>query len=116
MATLYHNPRCGTSRKVLARMQDAGLDVLVIEYLKTPPDRETLEQLTKMVEGNAQALLRSKEPLAAELKLTASDIDDARILDAIAAHPILLNRPIAVTERGARVCRPAEQIEDLLDA
>lgn len=115
-ATLYHNPRCGTSRKALALLEERGLDISVVEYLKTPPDRETLLQLAADNGGGAKALLRTKEALAGELGLLEADTADATIIEAIAAHPSLLNRPIVVTPLGTRICRPIERLEEILPA
>lgn len=112
--TIYHNPRCGTSRNTLALLQEKGIAPQVIEYLKTPPDRATLAQLAQDCDEGASGLLRRKEALVAELGLDQPNIDDNRILDAIAEHPILLNRPVVVTAKGTRVCRPAERVLELL--
>lgn len=113
-ATIYHNPRCGTSRTVLQRLQDAGLDVEVIEYLKHPPTRTQLEALIQASGLSVRAAIRSKEALFTELKLDDPSVTDAALLDAMAAHPILINRPIVVTGKGTRLCRPAEIVEDIL--
>jgi arsenate reductase (glutaredoxin) len=108
---IYFNPKCGTARNVLALIREAGFDPEVIDYMKNPPSRAELAALAKMT-GGAAALLREKEPLAAELGLKGAA--DGAILDAIAANPILLNRPIVVTPKGAKPCRPAELVKDLL--
>lgn len=108
-ATIYHNPKCGTSRNTLALLQEAGLEPVVVEYLKTPLSRDELAALAAKL-GGATHLLRAKEPLAFEL-VGASD--DA-ILEAIAAHPILFNRPVVVTPKGAKACRPAELVKELI--
>ncbi|MFA7681085.1 MAG: arsenate reductase (glutaredoxin) [Pigmentiphaga sp.] len=113
--TIYHNPRCGTSRTTLALLQEKGIAPTVIEYLKTPPDRATLNKLAQDCDEGAQGLLRKKEALVAELGLDQPGVTDPQILDAIAAHPILLNRPVVVTSKGTRVCRPAERVLDLID-
>ncbi|GLR68526.1 arsenate reductase [Acidocella aquatica] len=110
--TIYHNPACGTSRNTLAMIRNAGIEPVVIEYLKTPPSRAELTVLAKQA-GGARALLREKEKLAAELGLNA-DVPDETILDAIAAHPLLLNRPVVVTPKGTKSCRPSEAVLDLL--
>lgn len=112
--TIYHNPKCGTSRNVLAAIREAGHEPEVIEYLKTPPSRETLESLIDRAGEGARGLLRAKEPLAKELGLDAADITDAAIIDAMMAHPILINRPIVVTETAVKLCRPSETVQDLL--
>ena len=111
---IYHNPECGTSRNTLAMIRNAGIEPVVIEYLKTPPSRAELAALAKQA-GGARALLREKEARAAELGLNA-DVADGAILDAIAAHPLLLNRPVVVTPKGTRSCRPSEVVLELLPA
>ncbi len=110
--TIYHNPACGTSRNTLAMIRNAGIEPVVIEYLKTPPRRAELAVLAKQA-GGARNLLREKEKLVPELGLNAAVSDDA-ILDAIAAHPILLNRPVVVTQKGTKSCRPSELVLELL--
>ncbi|MBM3927091.1 MAG: arsenate reductase (glutaredoxin) [Sphingomonadales bacterium] len=112
-ATIWHNPRCGTSRKTLEILeQTPGVDVSVIEYLKTPPTRERLSSLYARAGMTARDGLRAKEPLAAELGL--SQADDATILDAMMAHPILINRPLVETEKGVRLCRPQDLVREIL--
>lgn len=112
--TLYHNPNCGTSRTVLATLREAGIEPEVVLYLKTPPDIAQLRALRDALGQPAQALLRTKEPLCAELGLDQEGVDEERILVAIVEHPILLNRPVVSSPRGARVCRPAEVVKELL--
>lgn len=112
--TLYHNPNCGTSRTVLATLREAGIEPEVVLYLKTPPDIAQLHALRDALGQPAQALLRTKEALCAELGLDQEGVDEERILVAIAEHPILLNRPVVSSPRGARVCRPAEVVKELL--
>ena len=112
-ATIWHNPQCGTSRKTLAILQAApGVAVTVIEYLREPPTRATLAALYASAGITPRDGLRTKEPLAAELDL-ASASDDA-ILDAMMAHPILIDRPIVATEKGVRLCRPQDIVEEIL--
>jgi len=111
--TIFHNPRCGTSRSTLALLQDRGVGPVVIDYLKTPPDRKQLKALARAV-GGVRALLREKEPVYGELGLADAALSDTALIDAIAAHPILLNRPIVMTPKGARVCRPAETVLEIL--
>ena len=112
-ATIWHNPACGTSRKTLAILNETpGVDVTVIEYLRDPPDRETLVSLYADAGMAAHEGLRAKEPLAAELGL--SDADDAAILDAMMRHPILINRPLVRTDRGVRLCRPQDVVREIL--
>lgn len=110
--TIYHNPKCSTSRTTLQLLRDAGVEPVVIDYLKTPPSRAELAKLTATKGLSARDLLRGKEPLAKEMAL-ASATDDA-ILDAIAAHPILLNRPIVTSPKGGKATRPPETVKDLL--
>jgi arsenate reductase (glutaredoxin) len=108
---IYFNPKCGTARNALALIRDSGIEPEVIDYMKNPLSRTELAKLAKLT-GGAAALLREKEPLAVELGLKGAAAD--AILDAIAAHPILLNRPVVVTPKGAKPCRPAELVKDLL--
>lgn len=112
--TIYHNPRCGTSRNTLALLRNAGQEPQVIEYLATPPSRAELADLAARSGVGARGLLRSKEALAAELSLDDPAIGDDALLDAMAAHPILINRPIVVTSKGVRLCRPAELVHEIL--
>ena len=112
--TIYHNPACGTSRNTLAMIRNARIEPVVIEYLKTPPSRAELAALAEQA-GGARTLLREKEKLVAELGLNA-DVPDDAILDAIAAHPILLNRPVVVSPLGTKSCRPSEVVLELLPA
>ena len=112
-ATIWHNPRCGTSRKTLAILEETpGVEVTVIEYLKTPPTREELLRLYARAGMTPRDGLRAKEPLAAEMGLL--NADDATILDAMMAHPILINRPLVVSPLGVELCRPSEAVLDLL--
>ena len=112
--TIYHNPACGTSRNVLAMIRQAGIEPEVIEYLKAPPTRAKLVELIDAMGGGARAALREKEKLAAELGLDDATTSDERIVDAMMAHPVLINRPIVVTAKGARLCRLSEAVLDLL--
>lgn len=112
--TLYHNPACGTSRTVLGLIQDAGIEPEIILYLKTPPTREALVELVRQTGKPARDLLRQKGALYEELKLEAPTVTEDQILDAMAAHPELINRPIVITEKGTALCRPAELVKDLL--
>lgn len=108
---IYFNPKCGTARNALALIREAGIEPEVIDYMKNPPSRAELAGLAKRG-GGAGFLLREKEPLAAELGLKGAD--DGAILDAIAANPILLNRPVVATPKGVKACRPAELVQELL--
>ena len=111
-ATILHNNMCGTSRKTLDILEAEGVDVTVIEYLKTPPSREELQRLYARAGIAPRDGLRDKEPLAAELGLANAD-DDA-ILDAMVAHPILINRPLVETDKGVRLCRPQDMVREIL--
>lgn len=113
-ATIYHNPACGTSRKTLEILRNEGAEVTVIEYLRTPPSRGVLEQLYERAGITAREGLRAKEPLAEELGLTAPNVSDEEILDAMMEHPILIQRPLVETEKGVRLCRPQEEVRRLL--
>lgn len=112
--TLYHNPQCSTSRKALALMQERGLEPEVIEYLQHPPDRGTLERLIAASGRPVADFVRQKESLYEELGLGGRGVTDAQRIDALVAHPRLLERPIAVTHRGTRLGRPLEAILDVL--
>ena len=111
---IYHNPACGTSRKVLGILRDAGLEPKVIEYLKTPPSRDQLVSLLGRMGKIPRQILRRKGTPYDELGLDDATKSDASLIDAILAHPILLERPIVVTPRGVRLCRPAEEVQALL--
>lgn len=112
--TIYHNPACGTSRNTLALIRAAGIEPTVIEYLKTPPARDTLRALAAATGEPLRALLREKGTPFADLGLSDPSLTDDQLLDAIAAHPILLNRPIVVSPKGTRLCRPSEAVLPLL--
>ncbi len=114
MVTIYHNPRCGTSCNTLALLQERGVQPEVVEYLKTPLDRAALRALIASMGVPVIDVVRAKEPVFAELKLGAPGVSDEQLIDAMVAHPILMNRPIVVTPRGARLCRPAEAVLELL--
>ena len=112
--TIYHNPRCGTSRNTLGLIRNAGIEPQVIEYLQTPPDRATLLGLIERMQVPVRDVVRCKEALYAELGLEHAG-DDA-LIDAMLAHPLLINRPIVVTPLGVKLCRPSEQVLDILPA
>lgn len=112
--TIYHNPNCGTSRNVLAFIREAGIEPTVIEYLKTPPDRATLKALIARMGVPVRAVLRAKEPLCDELGLHDPAKTDEELLDAMMAHPILINRPIVVMPHAVKLCRPSETVRELL--
>src|SRR5690554_422991 len=111
---IYHNPACGTSRNTLAMMQAAGESVEIIEHLKTPPTRERLLELLTLMQITPRELLRQKGTPYAELNLDNPALTDEQLIDAMMAHPILINRPIVVTDKGARLCRPSETVLTLL--
>jgi arsenate reductase len=113
-ATIYHNPMCGTSRKTLEILQNEGVDVDVIEYLKAPPSRDELKGLYERAGITPRQALRDKEPLAAELGLTDPAVGDDAILDAMMEHPILIQRPLVETEKGVRLCRPQDEVRQIL--
>lgn len=112
--TIYHNPDCGTSRNTLAMIRQSGVEPVVIEYLKTPPTRERLEELIAAMGIGVRSLLREKGTPYAELDLGDESLPDDALLDAMMAHPILINRPIVVAPAGVRLCRPSEQVLELL--
>ena len=113
--TIYHNPACGTSRNTLAMIRQSGEEPEVIEYLKTPPDRQTLMKLIRAMGISVRELLREKGTPYAELGLADPKWTDEQLIDLMMQHPILINRPIVVTPKGARLCRPSELVFDLLD-
>ena len=113
-ATIYHNPKCGTSRKTLDILRDSGADVWIHEYLKNPPTRDQLERLYRSAGITPRQGLREKEPLAGELGLTRPGVSDGEILDAMVRHPILIERPLVETPKGVRLCRPQERVREIL--
>ena len=112
--TIYHNPACGTSRNTLALIRNSGVEPTVIEYLKTPPSRDELAELIRRMGVPVRAVLREKGTPYAELGLDNPALTDEALLDAMMAHPILINRPIVVTPLGVRLCRPSEAVLDIL--
>lgn len=112
--TIYHNPACGTSRNTLALIKNAGVEPEVIEYLKTPPDRTTLETLIQRMGIRPRDLVRQKGTPYEELGLGADHWTDAQLIDHMLAHPILINRPIVITPWGTKLCRPSEAVLDIL--
>lgn len=114
--TIYHNPKCGTSRNVLALIRNAGIEPEVIEYLKTPPTRERLQELIAQMAVPVREAIRQKEAIYRELGLDDPALGDGALIDAMLAHPILINRPVVVTALGTRLCRPSEVVLDILPA
>lgn len=112
--TIYHNPACGTSRNALALIRNTGVEPTIIEYLKTPPDRTTLESLLAAMGTGARELLREKGTPYAELGLGEGAWTDEQLVEQMLAHPILINRPIVVTPWGTKLCRPSERVLDIL--
>lgn len=112
--TIYHNPQCGTSRNTLAMIRQSGEEPQVIEYLKTPPSRETLIELLDMMGMKPRELLREKGTPYHELGLDDEKLSDEELLQAMMENPILINRPIVVTEKGVRLCRPSEKVLEIL--
>jgi len=111
---IYHNPECGTSRNTLAMIRNAGIEPHVVEYLETPPARLLLAQLIDRMGVSVRSVLREKGTPFADLGLDDSSLTDGQLLDAMMAHPILINRPIVVSPLGVKLCRPSEAVLDLL--
>lgn len=112
--TIYHNPACGTSRNTLALIRNSGVEPEIVEYLKTPPSRDRLADLIRRMGVPVRDVLREKGTPYAELGLDDASLSDDRLLDAMIAHPILINRPIVETPLGVRLCRPSEAVLDIL--
>lgn len=113
---IYHNPECGTSRNALAMIRNAGIEPHVIEYLKTPPSRAMLECLIARAGLSPRELLREKGTPFADLDLGDPELSDDRLIDAMMEHPILINRPLVVSPLGVKLCRPSEEVLDLIPA
>lgn len=113
---IYHNPECGTSRNTLAMIRNAGIEPHVVEYLKTPPSRALLVQLIDRAAMTPRDLLREKGTPYADLGLDDMSLSDDALVDAMMAHPILINRPLVVSPLGVKLCRPSEAVLDLLPA
>nr|WP_319387903.1 arsenate reductase (glutaredoxin) [uncultured Cohaesibacter sp.] len=112
--TIYHNPACGTSRNTLEMIRKAGVEPTVIEYLKTPPSREELVALIEAMPITTRELLRKNGTPYEELGLDNPALSDDALIDAMMEHPILINRPIVVSDKGTNLCRPSEKVMDLL--
>ena len=113
--TIFHNPKCGTSRNVLGLIRNAGIEPTVVEYLKTPPDHAALRTLLQQLQLPARAILREKGTPYAELDLGNPKWSEEELIDFVVQHPILLQRPIVVTPKGAALCRPSEKVLEILD-
>ncbi|MEG3167103.1 arsenate reductase (glutaredoxin) [Sphingomonas sp. LB3N6] len=113
---IYHNPECGTSRNTLAMIRNAGIEPHVVEYLKTPPSRALLVELIDRAEITPRDLLREKGTPYVELGLGDTSLSDDALVDAMMAHPVLINRPLVVSPLGVKLCRPSEEVLDLLPA
>ncbi|WP_104665873.1 arsenate reductase (glutaredoxin) [Ensifer adhaerens] len=112
--TIYHNPACGTSRNTLAMIRNAGIEPTVIAYLQAPPSRQALERMIADAGLTAREVIREKGTPYAELGLADPTVSDEQLLDAMIAHPILINRPFVITPMGTRLCRPSERVLDIL--
>ena len=112
--TIYHNPKCSASRNTLAMIRDAGIEPQIIEYLANPPDRAKLKELIAEAGLTVRAALREKDALFSELGLDNPQLSDEDLLDAVSAHPALLNRPFVQTARGVRLCRPVERVLEIM--
>ena len=113
-ATIYHNGKCGTSRKTLEILQAEGADVTIVDYLNTPPSKEELLRLYGRAGISPREGLRAKEQLARDLDLVEGAVSDEAILDAMVANPILINRPLVETDKGVRLCRPQDTVREIL--
>ena len=113
--TIYHNPACGTSRNTLAMIRASGVEPEVIEYVKTPPSRERLVALISAMGGDVRAVIREKGTPYAELGLANPNLSDDALIDAMLQRPILINRPIVVTAKGVKLCRPSELVLEILE-
>jgi arsenate reductase len=109
---IYHNPKCSTSRKTLELLRDKGIEPTIVEYLKTPPSRKQLVKMIRDAGIDVRAAVRAREPLYAELNL--ADATDDELLDAMAEHPILIQRPFVVTPKGTRLARPVDAVHEIL--
>lgn len=112
--TIYHNPKCGTSRNTLALIRNTGTEPEVIEYLQTPPSKQVLQDLIAAMQVPVREVMRQKESLYSELQLDDAKWSDEDLIDQMLAHPILINRPIVVTSMGVKLCRPSELVLDIL--
>lgn len=114
MATIYHNPRCSKSREALQRLQELGIDPQIVEYLNTPYTQKQLVDLIQRAGLKVREAIRSNEPLYTTLGLNSAECSDEALIAAMVAHPVLVNRPIVVTEKGVRLCRPIAALDEIL--
>jgi len=112
--TIWHNPNCSTSRKVLARLREAGHEVRVVEYLKHPPGRDAITDVLRLANLRPSDLLRRKQAEVKTLGLDAPEVEEQTILQAMVDHPVLIERPVVMTPRGVRLCRPPERVEEII--
>lgn len=112
--TIYHNPKCGTSRNTLALIRNTGVEPEIIEYLQTPPSKQVLQDLIAAMQIPVREVMRQKESVYSELQLDDAKWSDEDLIDQMLAHPILINRPIVVTSMGVKLCRPSELVLDIL--
>lgn len=112
--TIYHNPRCSTSRNTLALLKEEGIEPTIVEYLKTPLDKEGILIILKQSGLSAKELIRTKEELFKTLGLDGENVTEEQLIDAMIEHPVLMNRPVVVTDKGARLCRPIEVVKEIL--
>jgi len=112
--TIYHNTNCGTSRNTLALIRAAGIEPVIVDYVKAPPSREQLRQMIARAGLSVRGAMRNKGELYEQLDLANPSLTDEQMLDAMMAHPILIERPFVVTDKGVRLCRPAEKVNDIL--
>jgi arsenate reductase (glutaredoxin) len=110
--TIYHNPKCSTSRKTLDLLRDSGIEPTIVQYLKTPPTRAELAEMIRAAGIDVRSAVRKRESLYAELNL--ADATDDQLLDAMAEHPILIERPFVVTDKGTRLARPIDKVREIL--
>jgi arsenate reductase (glutaredoxin) len=113
---IWHNPVCGTSRNTLALIRHVGIEPTIVEYVKTPPSKSRLADVIAAAGLSVREAIRSKEAICAELRLDDPSLSDDALLDAMIAHPVLINRPFVIAENGVKLCRPSEQVLDLLPA
>lgn len=111
---IYHNPRCSTSRNTLALIREAGIEPTIIEYLDKPLDKAGIQHILKTSGLTAKELIRSKEEIFKTLNLDSNNVTEEQLIDAMVEHPILMNRPVVVTDKGARLCRPIEVVKEIL--